>query len=382
MLIPILPLYAKDLGATYGLIGLVSAGVGLGTLIGDIPGGMLVRGLGHKRGMLIGTGCAALATTALFWARSVPEVVAYRLLAGFGQALYSVARHAYIADAVRVSGRGRAISLLGGLFRIGRFLGPLAGGTIAQAYGLRLPFLVVGAVTMAAFAAMATFVRTTSGQPRHAVRHPGVEPDSLPAMLRSQLHILAPAGAGQLFAQMIRAGRSIVIPLYAADAIGLDVQAIGLIVSLSSAVDMLLFYPAGLIMDRLGRKWAIVPSFVIQAVGMSLVPLTGSFAGLLLAATLIGFGNGFSSGSMMTLGADLAPTDARGEFLGIWRLIGDVGTSGGPLVVGGIADAIALPITALIMGCAGLLAGAIFAWLVPETLSKPQTKASLSSSHD
>ena len=135
-------------------------------------------------------------------------------------------------------------------------------------------------------------------------------------------------------------------------------------------------------MDRLGRKWAIVPSFLIQALGMSLVPLTGSFLGLLLAATLIGFGNGFSSGSMMTLGADLAPENARGEFLGVWRLIGDVGSSGGPLIVGSIADAFALPVTALLMAGAGLMAGAVFGLLVPETLKRRQPEARLSASSD
>lgn len=60
-------------------------------------------------------------------------------------------------------------------------------------------------------------------------------------------------------------------------------------------------------MDRLGRKAAIVPSFVVQAVGMALIPLSHSYGGLLAVASLIGLGNGLGSGSMMTLGADLAP---------------------------------------------------------------------------
>ena len=54
---------------------------------------------------------------------------------------------------------------------------------------------------------------------------------------------------------------------------------------------------------------------------------------LLAAAILTGIGNGFGSGIMMTLGADLAPKGSIGEFLGLWRLIGDIGSTGGPLVV-------------------------------------------------
>jgi MFS family permease len=138
---------------------------------------------------------------------------------------------------------------------------------------------------------------------------------------------------------------------------------------------MALFYPAGWIMDHLGRKWAIVPSFLIQALGLSLVPLTGSFAGLLSASLLIGFGNGLGSGSMMTLGTDLAPQEARGEFLGVWRLIGDGGRTGGPLVVGQVADLMTLPAAAWAISGAGLVAGTIFVLFVPETLKRRRRAA-------
>jgi len=128
-------------------------------------------------------------------------------------------------------------------------------------------------------------------------------------------------------------------------------------------------------MDRLGRRYAIVPSFLIQAIGMSLLPLSGTFAGLLIASALIGLGNGLGSGSMMTLGADLAPHGTRAEFLGVWRWIGDVGSTGGPLIVGGVADLVTLPTGAWVMGGAGLIAAMIFVFLVPETLSRQQAIA-------
>ena len=133
--------------------------------------------------------------------------------------------------------------------------------------------------------------------------------------------------------QTIRAGRHVVVPLYAADAIGLDVQAIGWIITVSALVDMSLFYPAGHIMDRYGRKFAMVPCFLTQAIAMAAIPFTHSFTGLLLATSLLGLGNGIGAGTMMTLGADLAPGDSIGEFLGAWRLVGETGHTGAPLVV-------------------------------------------------
>ena len=368
LLTPVLPLYAKELDASYALVGLVLAGEAIGMLLGDVPAGVLMRRLGQKRTMLLGSACAALATAALFTAFSVPAAVLLRVAAGFSRALFSVSRHAYVAGVSSVGRRGRAIALFGGLMRIGGFLGPLAGGIIAASHGLRSIFLVFGGANLAAMAAMAVFVRVTS-EPSSELGA-GAPRNLLVATLKEHYRALVAAGGGQLLAQTIRAGRSALIPLYAADVVGLDVRAIGATVSLASAVDMSLFYPAGWIMDHLGRKYAIVPSFLIQAIGMFLVPFTSTFASLLAAAALIGFGNGLGSGSMMTLGADLAPRRARGEFLGIWRLVGDVGHMGGPIVVGQVAELVALPTAAWAIGAAGLSAALVFYLWVPEPLKR------------
>ncbi|WP_343394762.1 hypothetical protein [Candidatus Amarobacter glycogenicus] len=62
-------------------------------------------------------------------------------------------------------------------------------------------------------------------------------------------------------------------------------------------------------------------------------PLSSGFASLVVVGLLIGFGNGLGSGIVMTLGADFSPEIGRAQFLGAWRVCGDLGTAGGPLVV-------------------------------------------------
>ena len=86
---------------------------------------------------------------------------------------------------------------------------------------------------------------------------------------------------------------------------------------------------------------------------------------------MIGFGNGLGSGSMMTLGADLAPRGATGEFLGLWRLIGDSGSAGGPLIVGYLTDAIGFELTAYVLAGFGVAAALTLALLVRETRISP-----------
>ena len=97
----------------------------------------------------------------------------------------------------------------------------------------------------------------------------------------------------------------------------------------------------------------------------------GFFATLLAVAMLIGFGNGLGSGLMMTLGADLAPPGATGEFLGIWRLIGDAGAVLGPLTVGLVAGAVGLGGGAWVLSLTGWLAVMTLAGLVRETRVRP-----------
>jgi MFS family permease len=185
--------------------------------------------------------------------------------------------------------------------------------------------------------------------------------------LREHSGDMVAASIAQLFAQMIRTGRQLLVPLYGATQLGLSLGQVGLILTVSSLIDVSMFFPAGIIMDRFGRKFASVPSFAIMAIGIGLVPFATSFYTLMAVGVVIGLGNGLGSGSMMTLGADLAPPKATGEFLGIWRLIGDIGGVVGPLTVGIVGHTLGLRGSAIFLMMAGLLSSAILLTLVKET---------------
>ena len=69
---------------------------------------------------------------------------------------------------------------------------------------------------------------------------------------------------------------------------------------------------------------------------------------------LIAAGNGLGAGIVMTLGADASPTEGRSQFLGAWRLCGDIGNSGGPLLVSAVAAVAPLAVACLTLGVLGL----------------------------
>lgn len=371
LLLPVMPLYALEFEVAYGLVGLLVAGEWIGMVIGDLPAGMLMARLGRRAVMSLGVVMAALATVALVWAGSIEVALSLRVLAGIGIALLNVSRHAYLAETVQLANRGKAIALYGGLNRVGRFIGPAVGGFLAESGGLTRPFLAYAAVCIPVLLCVLAFLPPEARRGEDAAAHTLLPIRDMWAQLPALRRILLTAGIGQVLAQMVRLGRDAVVPLYASEVLGLGAGPIGIIVSASWAIDMLFFYPTGLIMDRFGRKWAICPAFALQGLGIALVPFTGGFISMLLATLVIGLGNGLSSGTIMTLGADLAPAERRSEFLGLWRLIGDMGFAGGPLVVGGLADLLGLIPATFAIASIGLGASLVFLFLVPETLRRP-----------
>jgi MFS family permease len=369
LLVPTLPYYAASLGASKGLIGFIVAAAGIGTLLADVPAGALLGRTGRRPAMLLGAGIVGLSSLIIGVFPQIAALILLRLLAGVGTALWGISRHAYITDVTAPAQRGRSIAIFGGINRTGSLLAPAFGGVIAKFFGLGAPFLVAGG--MALLTAIVAFIfipetgRGKANAPGHRLRWGLVG-----QLLRTHWRDLSAAGIAQIFAQMIRAGRQLLIPLYG-QSLGLDVAAVGGIVSFAAGLDVAMFFPAGFMMDRFGRKVAAVPSFAIMAAGMLVVAWSYDFRTLLLGAAIIGFGNGLGSGTMMTLGADLAPPGAVGEFLGFWRLIGDTGQSSGPLVVGAVAGAFGLAATALLLSGIGAAAALTLALLVRETRAEP-----------
>jgi MFS family permease len=367
VLLPTMPIYAMEFTASLGLVSFAVAALALGTLLSDVPSGLILNRLGRRPMMLLGTSMVAASCIGLAIAQTYPELIIWRLVAGMGTAFWGISRLAFVTDAVPVAIRGRALSTFGGVQRVGTFVGPVAGGLLGAAFGLRVPFLLAGGLAVGATIVAYFFVPETRPT-EHTAAHGRWR--ALGRVARRHAKDLAGAGSAQVFAQMIRSGRQIIVPLYAYEVLGMGVGAVGTIVSISAMVDMSLFLPAGMLMDRLGRKYASIPSFLVMALGMALLPFTSDFVTLLGATAVMGLGNGLGAGTMMTLGADLAPREAAGEFLGLWRLIGDTGQMGGPLVVGAIADAIGLEAAALVLAGIGVLAAGTIYLAVEETLHR------------
>ena len=152
-------------------------------------------------------------------------------------------------------------------------------------------------------------------------------------VVRQNRRVLLTVGLGVLAIGLARSSRVVVVPLWA-EHVGLDAAQTSLVFAAAALVEVVLFYPAGTVMDRHGRVWVAVPVTLLLGLGLLALPLTTTLAGVGALALLMGVGNGLGSGIVMTLGADAAPTAGRAPFLGVWRLLSLVGHNGAALVVG------------------------------------------------
>ncbi len=361
---PTLSIYVKSFELSYTLTTVVLA-VGV---LGNIPAGILVERLGRKLSMLLGLVMIGISTVGMGTATHFFQLIVSQLFGGIGMALWMLARHAYMTDVIPIANRGRAIALFGGVNRMGTFVGQFC--SIFLGVNLRLPFFIYTGILVLNFVLCLFFIPETRRTMHQTTDKKVPYLKQLIQISRQHARLLATAGVGQVCVQTLRRGCNIIIPLYADEVVGLTTQQVRSVVMISSAVDMSMFPIAGYMMDRFGRRYATVPGVCIFATGMVLMSFTGTFTWLLLAAIFMKMGNGIASGTMMTLGADLAPREGTGEFLGLWRLTGDFGGSAGPVIVGNLADLFGLSYSGFALGGIGYLAVGIFLWLVPETLKK------------
>jgi MFS family permease len=369
--LPIIPLFALQLGGSAAAAGFVVGMRGLGLMLFDLPGGIVVSRFGDKGAMVAGTALVAAAAVGASLTTSLAVFALLILGMGGGWAFWHVARLAYVTEITPNQQRGRALSLLGGLHRAGWFIGPILGGFLGKYQGLEAAFYAQAALGLAAAATMFIVVRKGSGSEDLSGHGIG---GRLLATVVAHRAVFLSAGAAVIALQVLRQGRQVFLPLWG-NAIGLDVAQIGLIFGASSLVDFALFYPVGSLMDRWGRKWASVPSLLMLALGLLVLPLTTEVYGYGLVAVLAGVGNGLGAGIVMTLGADFAPEERRGEFIGVWRFIGDVGNAGGPFVVSVLVGMASLGVAAGITAGLGLAGALVMMLAVPETLRRRETGA-------
>ncbi|WP_353807435.1 MFS transporter [Agromyces sp. SYSU T00194] len=376
-LLPLLPVIATSLGADVAQAALVAAAIVVARLIGNLPAGWLVARIGERRTMAI-AGCLALAGgIGVLLAPNLAVLGIAVFCIGLCAAAFGLARHAFMTTRVPLHYRARALSVLGGAFRLGMFVGPFLAAALLALTGTETAAVWCFIVTLTGLVALVLLGR----DPEEQLRDEGMLPAPrrprdgrrsrsagvLPTMWRNR-GMLARLGLPAASLSGLRQARVYLLPLWGVS-LALAPETIALVVGVTGALEFALFYSSGQIMDRWGRLWAALPSMVLMGgafVGLAFThDLDAAFGWFVAGAVVVGIGNGLSSGILMTLGADLAPPDDPAPFLGSWRTLTDAGAAAAPLLIAGVAAVIGLPVATAAIGVAGLLGAAGFGVWVP-----------------
>lgn len=368
-IVPVLALYARSFGVTQSAIGVAIAVYGLARFLVAVPAGQMADQLGRRQVLAIGGLVTAAGNLLCAYAPTYAALVGARFVAGAGAALVLTGGSIVLADITTPARRGRTMAVYQGVFLFAVGIGPFPGGLLAERFGLEAPFVAYAAA--GALAAAVAWLRVP--ETRDLRRPERAEAAPLPSFV-GQVRILmgrigfvlvclvsfvnAVARTGGLFN---------VIPVLARDRLGLTTDRIGFGLALASLVGLLLAYPAGVLVDRYGRKAVIVPSTMVGGVSLALFFLAPSYAWFLAACVAWSVAAGVSGAAPVTYAADVAPSGMNAAAMSTFRMLGDLGYVVGPIALGLVTD-LAGPDAAL-GGTAVLLVvvALLFARFAPET---------------
>ena len=361
-ILPIAPLMARDLGASVAMAALIVALIGIGSLVSNVPASLITVRWGERWAIVAAGVWSALGMALCVLTGHLGLFALGCFMVGMSQAVYNLARQSYLTEAAPIAYRARALSTLGGMMRIGMFIGPFLGGAAVHGFGLGAAYAVgiAGVLGAAAIGARVPDLPALPPVPGDAA--PATT--SIVSAFREHRRVFLTLGFGVILVSAVRASRQVVIPLWA-DHLALAPALASFVYGLAGAIDMAVFYPAGKLMDHKGTRWVAIPSMLIMGTGLLLMPCTTGLYTLLISALLVGFGNGIGSGMIMTLGAEHSPRHGRAYFLGVWRLMADIGASGGPALLSFLAASLSLAIGVAATGLMAFTAAGLLGFWIP-----------------
>lgn len=318
-IVPILPAASERLGASLPVAGLIAGLLMAGVLIGDIPAGIIVARIGERKAMIYAATFSALGISTSVAAPNLAFLGMGVLLVGLGHAVFGLARQVYIAEHIPYSHRARALSIIGGTFRIGSFFGPLLAALLISSFGI--PSVFVSSMTLWGLAAV-VLLFTKEEKKLHTASS---LKKTAQIAVREKYKLLTVGVVGMIVAVM-RNSRTIGLPLLAI-AIHLAPEKMALYIGIAAAVELSLFFLSGQVMDKYGRRWAAIPTLVGMALTNLLFFIVTDAPMFLTVAIILSIANALSAGLVLVLGADSAPTDARSEYLSSFRLLVDAGST-------------------------------------------------------
>ncbi len=313
MRIPVVPLFAQDLGAGAVMVGFINSAFLLTSGVFSFPLGLLADRWGLKIVVTVGL-LISLATSLLLAVSAAPwQLLVIYLFFGLGLAAIGPTLMAYVADLSPSTHLGRSYGAYTLSIYSGMSLGPALGGWVAYWLGFRLLF--VAAAVLVGLVVLLALVFLPSSRP---TPHPAAPAPENPPSWRQLFRNQALLGCWLItFGGCFGLGTFITFaPLYMKER-GLSVEHIGLVFALQAGVNALSRVPFGRLSDRLGRRWVqAVLGFLVLGAALAAFGQAHTLRQFLLVAAGLGLAMGLGFTPVGALIAEVVPPAARGLAMG------------------------------------------------------------------
>jgi MFS family permease len=330
---PILPLYAREFGVSRTAAGALISVFAAARLVFDLVGGIASDRVGARRVMLSGAVLLAVSSIGAALAPNYALLLVARVLEGLGSAAFATAAMKLIIITTPRERLGRTMAFYQTGLLAGVSLGPLMGGVSAELGSFTTPFWMYAVLSGLVWVLVWRYVEAPEAQTISMRTVYG----ATKTLLRNSSFVALMFIAIMVF--FMRAGaRLTLLPLYAAEELGLSESRIGLVLAVGAIMTLAVVNIGGWLLDRVGRVPVLIVGLLATAASIAAHGAVTTFPGLLAVSAAFGLSAGIMGTAPPTLAGDLSTPGSEGAAVGLYRMGGDIGLVLGPLVLGSLAD--------------------------------------------
>jgi len=363
---PIVPLYAKSLGASSEVVGWAVAASTIAGMLMKLPAGTLSDILGRRALLLAGAGIFALTPFLYPLIASIAGLMALRFIHGHATAIFSPTASATISDFSAANERGIRLGLYASVQGIGQTLGPMLSGFLISWQGFKWPFLISGLLGVAGLLLFLIFPIGASFRERKNITKNFLQGLREVADNRGII-MTSVAVASQMFTV---GAYNAFLPLFAKEVAHLEAWHIGVIFGMQTTAALLARPLMGKFSDRFGRRPIILAALVWCALLMVMLPQLQRFEAMLLFGVAWGFGTAVVSSVASAFITDLAKRAHYGAAHGAFGTIFDLGEAAGPIIAGMLVARLGYAWMFVIIAMQLMVMAAVFAANRFEKISK------------
>jgi MFS family permease len=334
IVVPLLPIYAHDLGASGIYIGLIFGAFSISRTFLLPYFGRQSDKKGRKPFIVAGLFAYTVVSMAFMLSNSVESLIALRFLQGIASAMIMPAVQAYVGDITPSGREGFTMGLFNMSMFMGLSIGPLIGGIIRDRFSLDTSFASMGFLTFIGF--MLSFFLLPPTKSERVVSR-GIEPLPWKWVLQDK------EMAGLFLFRLAYAACIGVIwsflPVLADLEFSLSSSSIGILVAIGVFSSGLLHVPMGLMADRVNRKMMVVAGGLIITYAIFSFDWADSYGDLLSASIFFGLGGGIAMPALMAMavlkGSEI---DGMGSVMGLLAMAHSLGMLAGSLLAGLMMD--------------------------------------------